>query len=589
VRELAGGDNIPQIDQIKAKVEGFLLELGLKDPSLEEAPPELRDTLSELKERFMRMLTFLEVTEYFRSHRDQGLLKQRLMEVLAWMLEARSVALYLFKGTNVIETDFVWGEHADKLKSRSFAHGKGVIGRAAASGEGILCTGSELDASENQLDGMPVGSIIAVPLRMNDKVLGVVEAIKGPAPGKPPFGSEDLHLAQAFANMLAIFILNTQLSEQVTRYAQQLDRKDFNLYTLYQVSKALSSILDLEELMRLTCDMLSEVMTVGSAVLFLTSEEGDTLDVKAAKYLDPSTPMPDCQLVVGDHLVDWINSIKGEAVSITDFNEPKFSAAFPEAASILASMDMKVVTPLIHKYKLVGLVVLGAKFIGEPFQERDFEFLSTLAPLAANAISNAQLYELAILDGTTRLFMARYFRQRCQEEIKRARRYGKPLSLIMFDIDFFKRVNDTHGHLTGDRVLREVAAIIKRCCRQDVDIAARYGGEEFVVLSPETPREGAVVLAERVRKTVQESIFAGGIIRNLTISGGIASLPTDADTYSDLVEKADVQLYRAKRTGRNKICTGEAEKSAAGETAAPLLERRLSATELLRRRESGEH
>ena len=131
-----------------------------------------------------------------------------------------------------------------------------------------------------------------------------------------------------------------------------------------------------------------------------------------------------------------------------------------------------------------------------------------------------------------------------------------PVSVIMFDLDYFKKVNDTLGHLTGDQVLRELAGVLLHGSRQEIDVIARYGGEEFVMLLPETPLPGALVVAERIRHNVMEHQFCGGRLR-LTTSAGVASLPEDADSYEQLLARADAELYRAKAAGRNCVFSRE--------------------------------
>lgn len=470
-------------------------------------------------------------------------------------VNADAVSLFILNSTQslTIAESNLKNDSLNKLEKRTFRAGLGACGKSIETGKTVTFEKlpEDFNFKENGLDGIPVKSLICVPLAGSEGVFGSIEILK--IHSAEGFSGENLNLAQSFASWLALGIENSRLKNKISHYLQEFDRKDFDLYTIYQVSKALSSILDLEELVNLATDMLSEVMTVDVSMVMLLNEEEDRLVIKNAKSLDPSLAVPEFTLKIGEGLSDWIDQMKGENIPIRNFNEPDFVKAFPDAHQQLSRHGLKVMAPMIHKYKLVGALVLGHKYTGEPLQDRDFDFLATLASLAANAISNAQLYELAILDGTTRLFMARYFRQRCQEELKRANRYSKPLSLIMFDIDFFKRVNDNYGHLAGDNVLREVASIIKKSIRQDVDIAARYGGEEFVVLSPETAKEGAQILAERIRIGIEQFPFVNSVI-HLTISGGISSFPSDAKSYSDLVEKADIQLYRAKRTGRNKIC-----------------------------------
>jgi diguanylate cyclase (GGDEF)-like protein len=175
------------------------------------------------------------------------------------------------------------------------------------------------------------------------------------------------------------------------------------------------------------------------------------------------------------------------------------------------------------------------------------------------AMEYALLYErarrIAITDQLTGLFNFGYFRERLTEEVARADRYQRLLSLIIFDIDHFKRFNDTNGHPAGNEVLRRFADILQRGIR-DVDMAARYGGEEMVVLLPEVTRRDATRLAQRISTEVAETDFPGMQSQpagKITLSAGVATYPVDAATPDELVERADASLYTAKNTGRNKV------------------------------------
>lgn len=169
------------------------------------------------------------------------------------------------------------------------------------------------------------------------------------------------------------------------------------------------------------------------------------------------------------------------------------------------------------------------------------------------------LQELSIRDPLTGLYNHREFFRLLTEEMERARRYCHSLSLLMLDLDFFKRVNDTYGHQAGDRALTTVTGVIVRELRR-VDEIARYGGEEFAVILPETPGTEAAALADRIRQAVAArplAISATDEI-SLTVSIGLAVFPGDAETGDDLVKKADKALYRAKKEGRNRVCRSKA-------------------------------
>jgi diguanylate cyclase (GGDEF)-like protein len=158
--------------------------------------------------------------------------------------------------------------------------------------------------------------------------------------------------------------------------------------------------------------------------------------------------------------------------------------------------------------------------------------------------------QTALGDPLTGLFNRAYLAQVMRRETSRARRHGRPLSVIMLDIDDFKRINDTHGHLEGDRVLVKAAGLIKENLR-DIDVAARYGGEEFAVVLPDTGRSGAFIVAQRIRMSFEGRLRSGR--EPVTISGGLAAYPSDGLTPQQLLQFADQGLYRAKAAGKNRI------------------------------------
>jgi len=165
-----------------------------------------------------------------------------------------------------------------------------------------------------------------------------------------------------------------------------------------------------------------------------------------------------------------------------------------------------------------------------------------------------EIYRMTIIDGLTQAHVKRYLLEALEKEIIRARRHTRELSFIMFDIDHFKKINDFHGHLAGDHVLKELARIVQARIRRD-EVFARYGGEEFAIILPETALEGARLLAEGLREKVEASKFT---FQNeeisVTISIGVAQLEDGEKTGTDLIKDADVKLYEAKRGGRNKVC-----------------------------------
>jgi len=218
-----------------------------------------------------------------------------------------------------------------------------------------------------------------------------------------------------------------------------------------------------------------------------------------------------------------------------------------------------LVTPLSVRDYPWGLLILERDPNWEPFARADYEAIEVLVEHLAILLENLRLYrqtaELAVRDGLTGLLNHRRWHERLQEELSRSLRYHHPLTLLMIDVDYFKRYNDTYGHQQGDELLRQIAEILRQNIRQS-DIAGRYGGEEFAVILPETDKESAAVLAQRLCEVVARTPFPGypgGPPVRCTVSIGVASYPEDALTVSDLIAAADTALYRAKRFGKNRV------------------------------------
>jgi two-component system cell cycle response regulator len=214
--------------------------------------------------------------------------------------------------------------------------------------------------------------------------------------------------------------------------------------------------------------------------------------------------------------------------------------------------------PFFSRGDLLGVVAVYGR-PGSPFGPEDLESLTTLVRQAGTAVDNVSLHEearrLSITDGLTGLWNRRQLELRCQEELERGIRFGRPIGVVFCDIDHFKEINDdlAWGHPGGDSVLVEVAQRLASATRE-IDVVARYGGEEFVLLLPETDLAGTQVLAEKVRRLVSDTpIEHDGKSRTVTISLGVASYPHSGTNVRALLDAADAALLRAKRTGRNRI------------------------------------
>jgi diguanylate cyclase (GGDEF)-like protein len=231
--------------------------------------------------------------------------------------------------------------------------------------------------------------------------------------------------------------------------------------------------------------------------------------------------------------------------------QPSDSAAPIEPGG--PAMRSAMLVPMVVEERVIGVLCVQSLRAGA-YDDHHLNLLTTVAQQAAVAIESVRHYEMATLDSLTGFFLRDYFFTRLEEEFRRAGRYGGSFSLLMLDLDGFKEINDTHGHIAGDQYLRAIAETIQSRLR-GADLACRYGGDEFCLLLPETDLGGAQVIAERIREAVARTIVeAEGATLRTTVSIGLASFPAPrVRDVKGVLRNADEALYEAKRAGRDRV------------------------------------
>lgn len=335
----------------------------------------------------------------------------------------------------------------------------------------------------------------------------------------------------------------------------RLERKLAQVSSLYEASKALGALLHYDEVLRLIVELASKTLESPVSYLLMCNERGQL-------YFRSYSGIPDS--LAKDACLEPGEGVAGKAfvTQTPAIVEDLQSCPEPWLAEIdrEAGLSSLLSVPIINKGKSVGVINVSRR---EPgcYSQEDLQLLQVISTLAAVAIEKAELFEetqkAAITDGLTQLYNRRYFNQQLQIEVRRGQRYAFPVSLVILDIDHFKKVNDNFGHPAGDQILIEIARRLKGLARHS-DIVARYGGEEFAVILPQTSAAGGITFAERIRKAVGERPFrlADGREIPVTVSLGAAEFPTDAQNAEDLLNRADTALYRAKAGGRNRVCPG---------------------------------
>jgi diguanylate cyclase (GGDEF)-like protein len=329
-----------------------------------------------------------------------------------------------------------------------------------------------------------------------------------------------------------------------------------NISILYNIGQAMNFIDDLKRLIQII--IAKAIQTIGAerGSLMLYDSNSDELVVKVVYGLPDKESekkindghMECTRIKIGEGIAGEAFANKKAIITNLGENDPRF---FP---SDLSKVQSLLCLPLIVKEEAIGVINIANKKDNKFFNQDDLDFMGALANQAAIAISNAQLYELAITDSLTKLFIRRHFEYLLDSEVRRSHRYRHHLSLLMMDIDNFKSINDTYGHQAGDEMLKKIAQVITLTIRK-IDMPSRFGGEEFALILPETHKENAKKIAERLRKKIADIILLtrDGIEVKPTISIGIAAYPIDAEDKDSLVGRADEALYFAKRMGKNRV------------------------------------
>jgi diguanylate cyclase (GGDEF)-like protein len=471
---------------------------------------------------------------------------------------AENVALLIYDiETKTFTYHYSIGLDADKIKDIAFVEEEGLFWRVLNGGEPFPIVDSEgnyrFKAIVKKFKFDQLKSLIWVPLIVKNVLRGVLTL--GKKKDDTAYTDSELTFISQLATQAAVAVESAILDQQKSRATDSLRKKMDNLSVLYDVSKALNFVNDLKKTLLLILDKSRNAVGAEKGSIMLLNKDTSELEVKVVRGIDTLT-----ERKINDGEMDCTKIKVGEGIAGKVVQSKKFMMVDDVGrskdfkVSKLSNVASIVCLPLLVDDDCIGVMNVSNKKLGAKFNQDDVELLLTLCGQIAVTLNNANLYHLAITDGLTQLFISRYFQQKLHEELVRSKRYGHPFSLIMTDIDHFKKFNDTYGHQQGDVVLAMTAKIFKRVSRE-TDIACRYGGEEFAVILPETDLESAKGVAERFRNEVETFGFPGlkGGELKVTISVGVASFPDHAETEKTMIEKADKALYAAKEAGRNNV------------------------------------
>jgi diguanylate cyclase (GGDEF)-like protein len=337
-----------------------------------------------------------------------------------------------------------------------------------------------------------------------------------------------------------------------------LDKENQDLKEILEIAFQITAQLEIENVIKNVVWSLVSKFQTETVTIALPGEidenEAQVITYRGAKREDLGVALPSIMPVLA-----FLDKDEYSQIAF-----PYFRDNFPDKVMVerFAELGVDMIVPLRTDKGSIGILLLPKAGKGESYGLQAIQYITRITRFASIAIENASLFRQATTDRMTGLFSHHFFEKTLEEELERARRYKATFSLVMFDIDNFKKFNDAYGHLQGDRIIRDIARLLCKSIRQ-VDFPARYGGEEFAVILPAVDVKGALVVAERLRKRVEEFEFPaskdGAGALHVTISVGVTEFDAEsAYAPTEIIREADRALYQSKEHGRNRVTVGGA-------------------------------
>jgi diguanylate cyclase (GGDEF)-like protein len=500
------------------------------------------DELSEIFEACRRLSQILDPESLYTA----------LANLIKTKFATRKLAIFVYDRTEK-KLSPVFSEGLGNLHSQ-IPRNNGSLWKSILCGEPFAVSdnaGKSLFADDFQklgLAGLPAE--LWVPLGKGDELTGLVAI--GSRENNQPFVVGDRYFLQQLSAHAAVCMNTCRLYGKRQKEKDELNKTIQNLSLLYSIGKAMNYISDLKNLLQFILSQAVEVTAAEKGSLMLYDLEADRLNIRVLAGMEDTA----FQEKVNNNEIECRSFRPGEGLAGRVYmtakpivvNNIKEDDVFIDSENSYVRSIACI--PMIVYNEVIGVINVTNKQHGKEFTDEDVEMLKAVADQAAVAINKAQLWDMAVTDSLTGLYVRRYFMVKLHEELHRAERYKNILSIVMADLDRFKNINDTYGHDVGDRVLKAIGKFLQQNIR-DVDVVARYGGEEFVLMIPEAAKDAARSLSERLRKNLSEMKFED--LPPITISLGIATYPNDGKDAEDLIRKADAAMYAAKRAGRNQV------------------------------------
>ncbi|MEN3047017.1 MAG: GGDEF domain-containing protein [Candidatus Hydrothermales bacterium] len=364
-----------------------------------------------------------------------------------------------------------------------------------------------------------------------------------------------------------------ELTNRIDELNLMFSKRKRIIQSVINLARALSELREEKEIVYLVLEQTKNILNVENVYYFTPTEDGLKYVLFEHKTSTAKEPLKKGDLVynLGEGPIGYVAKKRYIMDKDTMFQDALVDGIAEHFLADPFGIDYEIISPLTYHATNFGVIaVSGVKeekvegiFVKETKEEAlrtAMEALQMISELTALSLNSAMLLEkiqtMADTDGLTGIYNKRYFMERLEKELIKAKKEGYKVGIFMLDIDFFKKYNDTNGHPMGDKLLKGIATILKRTAELVNGIPARYGGEEFIVILPKKDKFESLTFGDQVRKIIEKTKFPkeekqpGG---KITISGGVAVFPDDADNVKDLIEKADKALYKAKESGKNRV------------------------------------
>ncbi|MBI5351562.1 MAG: GAF domain-containing protein [Chloroflexi bacterium] len=500
---------------------------------------QLLDTVSR---RVVQMGLIQEVSRQMSESLDEKEICQKTVDAMVNVFGYDETAISLLVEGNELEVTAIGGAK-DMGLNPGFRQrmGQGIVGHVAETCKQYFSSDITHDPYYYHPSNQGTGAALGVPMLREGTLIGVLYIQS--APPHTTITSDDMQTLQTLASHLVTAI-------QKARFHADINEHLTSMTTLQSVTQTVTSSLDLEKVFKTVVQLLKETFEYTYVSIYLLN--GEMLQLGA------QVGYPD-ELIIYE--IPITTGVTGRTVRTKQAQFIRDISTDPNFLKASYSVESEICVPLLKEDSVLGVLNIESNS-NRPLTEKDMELLIAFAGPVTMAIDNARLHakitSFALTDSMTGLVNRRAFDQIAETEMTRAARYKHPLSLIMIDVDSFKGYNDTYGHPAGDERLKAIAGILLANVREP-DVASRYGGDEFVIILPHTFKEGAVLLAERLRKSAEaqipENSSTGEAIVGYTLSLGVATYPDDGKTTSEILLAADNAELNAKRLGKNRVCS----------------------------------